>query len=234
MRFFTVILFFLSLDLKAVCSFQFIDNELPPQALKSKINRTLKELQTSKTEIAQYTYESICAGRAQIGTLADVTYLDFLQILSDFKRYGTESFLTAAHYQNLKKKNSKSLIELKRHLDGYMWEKRIYLSDNNDSKTLAATLIHEVNHVLNRSELNYYQSDDLAFMEEYRAFYVEKLFREENMDDEKALKALQLRVKNDYNLDVDINKFPLIPTGLLYPTASNWPIHWPQQGQSYD
>jgi hypothetical protein len=42
---------------------------------------------------------------------------------------------------------------------------------------LAATLVHEVNHVINRSEVGYY--DDLptsAFLHEYRAFHAERLF----------------------------------------------------------
>jgi hypothetical protein len=67
-------------------------------------------------------------------------------------------------------------------LDGYQWGNRLYftLSDDLDPRAFAATLVHEVNHVLNRSECSYYRDFDShmvdqtrAFMEEFRAFYAE-------------------------------------------------------------
>ncbi|HIA00595.1 MAG TPA: hypothetical protein EYN66_01560 [Myxococcales bacterium] len=67
-------------------------------------------------------------------------------------------------------------------LDGYQWGNRLYftLTEDTDPRNLAATLVHEVNHVLNRSECNYYQDFDThevdqtrAFVEEFRAFYSE-------------------------------------------------------------
>jgi hypothetical protein len=67
-------------------------------------------------------------------------------------------------------------------LDGYQWGNRLYftLSDDMDPRALAATLVHEVNHVLNRSECSYYRNFDnhevdqtFAFLEEFRAFYAE-------------------------------------------------------------
>ncbi len=67
-------------------------------------------------------------------------------------------------------------------LDGYQWGNRLYFtgSDETDPRKLAATLVHEVNHVLNRSECYYYDDYEThevdqtgAFLEEFRAFYVE-------------------------------------------------------------
>ena len=72
-----------------------------------------------------------------------------------------------------------------RELDGYQWGDRLYfaLADHTDVKLLAATLVHEVNHVLNRSECSYYKDLDshevdvtYAFVEEFRAFYAECWF----------------------------------------------------------
>jgi len=71
-------------------------------------------------------------------------------------------------------------------LDGYMWGDRLYFrfDDALDPSALAATLVHEVNHVLNRSECSYYADyfahevdATLAFLEEYRAFVAECVFR---------------------------------------------------------
>ena len=67
-------------------------------------------------------------------------------------------------------------------LDGYQWGNRLYFtwSDETDPRKLAATLVHEVNHVLNRSECYYYDDYEThevnqtgAFLEEFRAFYAE-------------------------------------------------------------
>ena len=74
-------------------------------------------------------------------------------------------------------------------LAGYQWGNRIYftLSSATDVDELAATLVHETNHVLNRSECNYYRvmethvvEPDRAYIEEYRAFLSECYFNEES------------------------------------------------------
>lgn len=71
-------------------------------------------------------------------------------------------------------------------LDGYMWGDRLYFrfDDALEPSALAATLVHEVNHVLNRSECSYYADyfahevePTLAFLEEYRAFVTECVYR---------------------------------------------------------
>jgi hypothetical protein len=67
-------------------------------------------------------------------------------------------------------------------LDGYQWGNRLYFafSDKTEPRDLASTLVHEVNHVLNRSECSYYKDFDThqihetyAFVEEFRAFFSE-------------------------------------------------------------
>jgi hypothetical protein len=64
-------------------------------------------------------------------------------------------------------------------LDGYQWGDRLYfvLDSSREPEALAATLVHEVNHVLNRSECSYYEDyfahladPTFAWLEEYRAF----------------------------------------------------------------
>jgi arylsulfatase len=75
-------------------------------------------------------------------------------------------------------------------IDGYQWGDRIYFAFAAEGSkglapdALAVTLVHEVNHVLNRSECSYYADvwahkvdDTLAFLEEYRAFIAECVHR---------------------------------------------------------
>lgn len=78
------------------------------------------------------------------------------------------------------------LAALATDLDGYMWGDRLYFRFDAalEPSALAATLVHEVNHVLNRSECSYYADyfahevdATLAFLEEYRAFVAECVYR---------------------------------------------------------
>ncbi len=71
-------------------------------------------------------------------------------------------------------------------LDGYTWGNRLYFDLDDealDPEALAATLVHELNHALNRSECWYYRNywahevdETLAWLEEYRAFVAECVF----------------------------------------------------------
>jgi hypothetical protein len=74
-------------------------------------------------------------------------------------------------------------------LAGYQWGNRIYftLSSATNVDELAATLVHETDHVSNRSECSYYREidahvvdPDRAYVEEYRAFLSECYFTEES------------------------------------------------------
>jgi hypothetical protein len=69
--------------------------------------------------------------------------------------------------------------------EGYMWGNRVYIKTSRTltDSDLAATLVHETNHVLNRSECHYYsdleeqiEDDTLGYLEEYRAFVAECLY----------------------------------------------------------
>lgn len=69
---------------------------------------------------------------------------------------------------------------------GYMWGNRIYLTirDASEISEVASTLVHEVVHVLHRSECNYYRDqkqqvvdDRKGFVEEYRSFIAECVFQ---------------------------------------------------------
>ena len=99
--------------------------------------------------------------------------LDYTRALVDLPDAG----LGDADYAHLHDRGSPAARTLTAELDGYMWSNRIYVSRGQTAKALASTLVHETNHVINRSEVGYY--DDLpssAFLHEYRAFHAEAMF----------------------------------------------------------
>jgi hypothetical protein len=132
--------------------------------------------------------------------------------------------LKPSDHATLQKRGDDTAAAITAELDGYMWSNRVYVARGMDAFHVAATLVHEVNHVLNRSEVGYY--DDLpssAFVHEYRAFYMESQF------DPASYKDVDLVDYVITNYDLDRSKIhpallatPLTPT--LLPTAAAWKV----------
>ena len=185
---------------------------------RAYIHRALDQLAAHDSDLARLTLESIAAGRVQLDELADLTCHDFARVRRDLPHLG----LTAADHADLKRRGSPVTAALTAELDGYMWSSRIYVSRGQPPLRLAATLVHEVNHVLNRSEVGYY--DDLptsAFLHEYRAFHAERLI------DPDAYEGVDLvdHVLTAYELDRGkiapaVLADPLTPR--LLPTPTGW------------
>lgn len=160
-------------DNGASTRFREIDTTHTNRTFRTYIHRALDELAASDAEIAKHTLRSIRDGRVLIDELADLTCADFQRVRADLPDLG----LTNADHATLKKRGSPTTKAIANEIDGYMWSNRIYVSRGQDPLRLAATFVHEVNHVVNRSEVGYY--DDLptsAFVHEYRAFHAESLF----------------------------------------------------------
>lgn len=109
---------------------------------------------------------------------------------------------------------------LERELDGYQWGNRLYftIQSSTDVDALAVTLVHEVNHVLNRSECSYYQDidahkvdGDLAFVEEFRAFLSECTFAKDLSATVEACSASAFARVSEYGLDYDLSR--VLPGG---------------------
>ena len=185
---------------------------------RAYIHDALDKLGGDRSDLAQLTLSSIGEGYVRIDELADLTCADYLRVLHDLPDLG----FTVADYSRLKQRGSPVTAAIANELDGYMWSNRIYVSRGQEAKRLAATLIHEVNHVINRSEVGYY--DDLptsAFIHEYRAFHVEREFDPEYYE---GMDLVQY-VIHEYELDSDkitasVLESPLTPT--LLPTAAAW------------
>jgi hypothetical protein len=182
------------------------------------VNKALDELARHDSELADLTLASIEAGHVRIDELRDLTCADFERVRADLPDAG----LQPSDRDRLHDRGSPVAAAIEDALDGYMWSNRIYVSRGQTPLRLAATLVHEVNHVINRSEVGYY--DDLptsAFLHEYRAFHTERMFD----PDEYAGVDLVDFVLTTYELDrarvpAAVLAQPLTP--LLLPTPQAW------------
>jgi hypothetical protein len=139
---------------------------------RAYIGKGLDALAAHDSDLARLTLASIEDGRVAIDELSDLTCADFLHVGKDLP----DLHITPADYAKLTPRSDLAKA-IANEIDGYMWSNRIYVSRGQEPIRLAATLIHEVNHVLNRSEVGYY--DDLptsAFLHEYRSYYAESQF----------------------------------------------------------
>ncbi len=180
------------------------------------VNQALLVLRDHPTEIGRLTYASIVAHRVRIDELVDLTCADFRRALAD------TTGLSIADYARLHDAHSGAAKQLTEQLNGYMWGDRIYVARGLTSQQLAATLVHEVNHVLNRSEIGYY--DDLpssAFREEYRAFFAERTFDPRPFDGlDLVAHVIELYDLDRDGIDPSLLKTPLTPR--LLPSATAW------------
>jgi hypothetical protein len=146
---------------------------------RTYIGRALDALEAHDSELARLTYASIRAGHVKLDELADLTCADFIHVIGDLPALQ----LVPSDYPKLRLRGSEVTKAIAAEIDGYMWSNHVYVARSIEPKHLAATLIHEVNHVINRSEVGYY--DDLptsAFLHEYRAFWVESQFEPEEYE----------------------------------------------------
>ncbi|MEO8702994.1 MAG: hypothetical protein ABI867_23310 [Kofleriaceae bacterium] len=182
------------------------------------VEAAIAALERDPSELAQLTAKAIRDRWVHLDELVDLTCWDFERARADLPGAN----LTAADYQRLHDRGSPVAKALTDALDGYMWSNRIYVSRGQTVKRLAATLIHEVNHVVNRSEVGYY--DDLptsAFIHEYRAFYAENEF---DPDEYAGIDLVDYVIEN-YELDrskihAAMLAAPLTPR--LLPDAAAW------------
>lgn len=182
-------------------------------AFRTYVQKALDELKKSDAPIARMTFEAIVTGKVQIDDLTDLTRSDYLRMVKEFKKDGIQ--LDKNGWGTLGDPRSGTMRAITNEVDGYMWDDRVYVSPGRKPRDLAATLVHEVNHILNRSE-EHYRTDAAIFLEEYRAYYAEALFREEPVDDPAFCLRLKERVIEDYGLDgVTPDLLPDEPPGVF-------------------
>ncbi|MFN0252116.1 MAG: hypothetical protein ACKV2T_34895 [Kofleriaceae bacterium] len=200
--------------------FDEVDPTYSTKTFRDYVGKALDKLEAHDSQLARLTLWSIESGFVEIDELRDLTCADFERVRADLPDAGLEPSDRAT----LRKRNSAAAKAIENELDGYMWSNRIYVSRGQTAQRLAATLIHEVNHVLNRSEVGYY--DDLptsAFVHEYRAFYTESVF---DPDEYEGIDIADYVIEN-YDLDrskIDpaVLADPLSPR--LLPDPRGWKV----------
>lgn len=175
------------------------------------IGGALEELKKNGSPIAKLTHELISSGQVQIDELSDLTRADYLRVRNEMLKTGVT---IPASRDALDDKRGKAWRAITTDMNGYMWDNRIYVAPGQSARDLAATLVHEVNHVRNKSEESY-RSHEAIFVEEYRAFYSEALFRGEKLTPARC-KEIKEGVIRDYQLKgVTADNIADRPPGLL-------------------
>jgi len=165
--------------------FREVDPRTTDPAFRKYIEGGLKALAASPVPEARRALKAITSGRVYVDGFADFTARDFGRVRRDVPGVGPKLDARA------EKKISKAL-------DGYMWDDRVYVHRGLSPKRLASVLVHEVTHVLMKSEENY-RGPKAALLQEYAAFYAEKRFQGIEMTPARC-RALKLEIIASYAL----------------------------------
>lgn len=223
------------------------------QGALAKLDRVAKHGKSPlRRALAAETLARIEAGDVELGSIAGARGIDKWHMCKDYAQPACAGAPPAADDRTWVG-DEKLGPFLERELDGYQWGNRLYftLQSSTDVDVLAVTLVHEVNHVLNRSECSYYEDldahdvdDDLAFVEEYRAFLSECYFAKDTSATIETCNASAFARVSEYGftldlthvlpggsddpedlatLIVDAEKTDEAPFGRLVPHEEDWP-----------
>jgi hypothetical protein len=187
---------------------------------QSYVDQALELLKDHPTKIGRLTYESIQSGCILMDEMSDLTSWDYWRVRRSLQRWGVN--LSKEDYFGLRRTQSGITRKIESVIDAYMWGNRIYLSSGLDAGALAATLVHEVNHVLNGADRDYYDNWPLnAFLHEYRAFYAERIFEPSSYPNVDLVShIIKIYGFDRASIPESVLKQPL--TGLLFPTEDAW------------
>lgn len=185
-------------------------------AALAALDRTAHEgSATRQRALAAQTLARIQTGDVLIGSLDDARGADLWHMCKDLD--DQRACATATPPSDPAWAGNATLFgALRRELDGYTWGNRLYFNFGVAfaPDALATTLVHELDHALNRSECFYYEDyfghvvdPTLAFLEEYRAFVAECVYKRgkgatASRCDASALSELETR---DYGLTPDLS-----------------------------
>ena len=200
--------------------FQEVNSRRSSPDFQSYVDQALQVLKDHPTKIGRLTYESIQSGRILMDEMSDLTSWDFWRVRRSLMRWGVN--LSKEDYFNLHRPQSGITRKIESLIDAYMWGNRIYLSGGFEARELAATLVHEVNHILNDVDRDYYDNWPVnAFLHEYRAFYAEKLFEPSSYWNVDLVSyIIKIYEFDRASIPESVLEQPL--TGLLFPTVDAW------------
>lgn len=183
----------------------------------AKLDRVAREAETPlRRNLAKETLARIESGDVLLGSIEASRGIDRWHMCKDEEAKGCEG---PAPPTDDWRGDAALARKLKADLAGYQWGNRIYFSldASTDIDELAVTLVHEVVHVLNRSECSYYRvieahevEPDLAYVEEFRSFLSECYVRDEPATVEGCTASAAGRV-GDYGFDVKLSN--IVPGG---------------------
>jgi hypothetical protein len=195
-------------------TFREVKPERTTKEFRAYVDKALAVLKSTNTPLAQGTYRAIVTGKVKIDEVTDLTRADYIRARKDLLKWTTA--LKPDGYESLSNLKSPASKALDRLLNGYMWDDRIYVARGLNPRKLASTLVHEVNHFINKSE-EHYRGPTQGLLEEYRAFYVEKLFAGVEMTPARCA-SLKEAVAKDYGFTkAHMDAIPDRPPGLLVP-----------------
>lgn len=169
-------------------------------------------------EIAAETLARIQAGHVVLGSIAGARGIDRWHMCKDYELAACKGAAPAPSDTTWFGDEALGTT-LEKELAGYQWGNRVYFTIDAklDPKELAATLVHEVNHVVNRSECSYYKDidahmvdDDRAFVEEFRAFFAE-CYQSSDAPSVETCSAHALTSTNTYGFRYDLGR--ILPEG---------------------
>jgi hypothetical protein len=242
-------------------NFTFVDANpavpLPPIA-HSKLQEAMRILDRTAhssvappkaKELALHTLERLESGDVILGSIAGARGIDRWHMCKDYALAACTGSPPAPNDRTWYGDDNLS-VQLEEKLDGYQWGNRVYLAivEGTVASELASTLVHEVAHVLNRSECRYYKDvsahrvdDNAAFVEEFRSFFAECIFVSAEMDLSRC-SAQALESTDSYgfhhSLDAILPSEPTAeglakrmlaetaPFGRLVPAKANFPSHF--------
>jgi hypothetical protein len=172
-------------------SFRQVNPKFDDPRLDKELAAALKILGASDTAVAKRTLRAITSGRVKVDGLNDFTRKDFRHVAKDLH-------LRLQDYARLHDGRTHAAKAIARDMEGWAWDDRVYVAGGIGARRLASRLVHEVTHVLNRSE-EHYRGAKQILLEEYRSFYAEKLFAGVEMTPARA-KRLKAYVISLYEL----------------------------------
>ncbi|MEN9799783.1 MAG: hypothetical protein RL653_3480 [Pseudomonadota bacterium] len=177
-------------------SFTEVNPQRSSAAFRGKVEAALRLLEKSGTPTARGTVEALRSGRVKVDGFSDLTRSDYRRLARELDPRG--KVLTADAFESLGREGSRAHKLVDGAIYGYMWDDRVYVSTETSTRRLAATLVHEVNHVLNRSEENY-RGAKAKLREEYRAHYAERVALGVEMTPERC-RRLKQHIIREYAL----------------------------------
>src|SRR5688500_5981723 len=152
-------------------------------------------LASSRSEIGKNTFEALEDGTILLDTLDSLTVSDCRRLVEENPRQwsGVVSAdeCTEGHVP----------AKILEKVSGYQHENRIYVRFTKKIPEAAATVVHETNHVANKTHEHYASSREIL-EEEYRAYYVTLVYQDGRAPAAGYLSWLKGWIVEQYSLDV--------------------------------